>query len=88
MKYCVQGNICPPFVFTPLAFIVRGELKTWRIPMSQIISESLQTQMFNGKFKVFASVKGPENYTEQNNSVYSILLTRRFFIAGFIRIQI
>lgn len=40
--------------------------------------------MFNGKFKVFASVEGPKNYTEQNNSVYSILLTRRFFIAGLL----
>lgn len=24
MKYCVQGNICPPFVFTPLAFIAEA----------------------------------------------------------------
>lgn len=37
-RYCIQGNICPDFIFVPFTHIVCGELKTGHNPVSQIIS--------------------------------------------------
>lgn len=34
--YCMQGNICPRFIFAHFPSLSAGEFKTERIPMSQL----------------------------------------------------
>lgn len=63
----------PPFYFRLLSLsLSTGELKTWRIPMPQVICISLFKNNCGRIQKLFACVEGQKKIQGKNNPVQSI----------------